>query len=98
MKTPNFFECDCRSIEHFLKFSIDYDPGMSDTTFIYVETYLRQYNNIFKRIYRAIRYIMGYKNKGSDFDTFIFKDQDIEELESLLKQFKKLKGKKKCKN
>ncbi len=97
IKTPIYFECDCRSPEHTLKFSIDYDPDFPNTSLLCVETYINQYRNFCRRFVVAIAYFFGYKSRCSDFDTFIFKDQDIEELQSLLKEFKKLKRKKNAK-
>lgn len=97
IKTPIFFECHCRSREHFLKFNIDYDEDRPDTSFICVETYIKNYNSFLKRIFVAIKYVFGFNGKDGDFDGFIFKDEDIENLESLIKQFKKLKRKRNAK-
>jgi len=93
IKTPIFFECHCKSVEHFLKFSVDYDDERPDTSFFCVETYINDYNSFLKRIFIAVKYIFGFRMKNGDFDGFIFKDQDLENLEGLIKQFKKLKRK-----
>lgn len=79
-----FFECQCSSDEHILKFIYDEEDKE-----LYTTIYLSQYRNIFKRIWVAVRYIFGYKCKFGMWDCFLFKNEDIKELSELLKKIKR---------
>ena len=83
MKT-HFFECQCYSPEHILRFI--YDEKNKE---LYTEIYLCQYRNVFKRIWVAARYIFGYKCKYGQWDCFLFKKEDIKKLQKLLKVINK---------
>ena len=72
-----YFDCKCSSPEHTLRFVYDEDD-------IYIEIYLRQYRNFFKRIWIAIKYIFGYKCQYGDWDCFILKEDDIQRMIRLL--------------
>lgn len=75
-----FFECQCTSSEHTLKFIYD-----EENKELYTEIYLGQYRNIVRRIFVAIKYVLGYKCKYGDFDCFMFKSSDVKKLQKLLK-------------
>jgi hypothetical protein len=51
---------------------------------LYTEIYLCQYRNFLKRIWIAIKYILGYKCKWGHFDCFVFKNEDVSKLQTLL--------------
>jgi len=76
-----FFECACFSSEHTLKFI--YDEKDKE---LYTSIYLCQYRNIIRRIWVAVKYVFNYKSKFGDFDCFLFKKEDIEELQKLLRR------------
>lgn len=78
-----YFECQCHSPEHTLKFVYD-----SENKELYSEIFLNQYRNFFKRSWVAIKYIFGYKCKYGHFDCFIFKNDDIVKFKNLLEKIK----------
>ena len=80
MKETEFFECDCSSDEHTLKFNYN-----GDCNEFYTSIYLNQCRNIFKRIWIAIKYIFGYKCKYGHWDCFILKEHDTNRLIDMLK-------------
>lgn len=91
---PQYFECDCHSTEHTLRFVWD----DSDNT-IYTEVFLNQYRNFFKRCWIALRYIFGYKCRYGHWDCFLLQPEDgarlkalIEKLESPQRSFEALNG------
>jgi len=83
----DYYECSCFSSEHTLKFIIDPDEKE-----LYTEIYLQQPSGFFKRIWKAIKYVFGYKCRYGHFDCFLFKDQDIADLQKLLEEYKRIKN------
>jgi len=81
MKT-HYFECQCYSDEHTLKFLID-----EEEKDLYVSIFLNQYRNIFKRIWVAIKYVFGYKCKYGHWDTWMLREEDFKRLQQLLKEY-----------
>ena len=77
--TTEFFECACHSDEHTLKFG--YDPEDNE---LYTSVFLNQYQNVFKRVWIALKYVFGYKCKYGHWDCFIMRAEDGERLKSLL--------------
>lgn len=86
MKTE-FYECQCYSDEHILRFFLDKKDG-----WLCVSTFLSQPNSFFQRIWLAIKYVFGYKCKYGHFDCFIFRDEDADRLINLLQQLKDAKN------
>ena len=74
-----YFECQCTSPEHTLRFN--YDEENNEIT---TEIRLIQYHNIFKRIWISIKYIFGYKCKYGIWDCWIMKNEDCKGLKELL--------------
>ena len=79
-----FFECACHSDEHTLKFSYDAEDHQ-----LYTSVYLNQYQNVFRRVWVAIKYVLGYRSKYGHWDCFIMQPQDAERLRSLLDRMAK---------
>lgn len=74
-----FFECECTSAYHTMKFV--YDETENE---LYTEIYIYQYKRFHQRVWAAVKYVFGFKNKCGDFDCFIFKNSDIPEFRDLL--------------
>lgn len=74
-----YYECACFSPEHTLRFV--FDPEDKE---IYTEVYLNHYQNFFKRIWIAIKYVFGYQCKYGHFDCFIMRSDDAQRLIGLL--------------
>lgn len=79
----HYFECQCYSVEHTLRFI--YDPMYNE---ICTEVFLGQHRNIFKRIWIAIKYVFGYKCRYGHFDNFMMKSEDCQKLIGLLERVK----------
>lgn len=82
----HFFTCDCSSDEHTMRFV--FDPNDSDFFEVYATFHLNTYDNIFKRIWTAIKYVFGYKSKYGQWDTWIMNRNDVERLSDLLERMK----------
>jgi len=89
MKTNNketlILICACHSFEHQIIFSVLEE----DTPEMSVNTHLITHKNVFKRIWVAIRYVFGYKSRYGEWDEFIFKLENIEDLKTYLINKKK---------
>ena len=88
-----YIECSCHLPEHTLRFTLDDDP---DWEAIFIETYLSHYFGFFKRLWYGVKYIFGYKNKYSAFDTTVLCREQIKELRELcnisLKEYENTEG------
>lgn len=78
-----FFECKCGSDEHTLRFTLDKEDKE-----IYTSVFLNHYDNIFKRLFRAIKYVFGYKCIYGHWDCWIMRDEDVQKLFDMLNDFK----------
>lgn len=47
-------------------------------------------SNIFKRIWKAIKYLFGHRSIYGDFDEFIFKPKDADKLQEVVDYLKAL--------
>jgi len=74
-----YYECQCESAEHTLRFV--YDPQDND---LYTEVQLVQYRTIFQRILVAIKYIFGYECRYGHFDCTLLKPEDCNGIKALL--------------
>ena len=82
-----YFECECHSDEHTLKFKLF--PDIEEPE-LYTSVYLRQWRPWYKRIWVAIKYIFGYKSKYGDFDCFSMKREDASKFYNLAKKYKEI--------
>lgn len=83
------FICDCENTEHQLIFS--YDENDKDDESLYVTVHLKPEQNICKRIWRAVKYIFGYRSRYGEFDEFIFNPHDADRLQSVVDYLKSTK-------
>jgi len=79
-----YFECACHSPEHRLVFTCDIGDEFSE---IWTEVYLHTYENIFKKIWTAIKYVFGYKCQWGHFDCFVLQEKDARRLRDMLDKF-----------
>ena len=90
------YECDCLSSEHMVKVTYMLDETgtkLDEDTGLYLEIHLITYKSFFQRLVASIRYLFGHKSRYGDFDSFLFKDQDVDNLLEVLQSYKKLKEK-----
>lgn len=85
------FICACNNIEHQIimrYWENDVNP------LVYASVYLSKERNVFKRIWKGLKYIFGHTSNYGDFDEFIFKSDDADTLQEVvdyLKNNKKIK-------
>lgn len=80
MKTVDeVFICKCCNTEHQLIFSY-----FTDEKEVYVSVHLIPEYKIFRRIWKAIKYIFGHRSIYGHFDEFIFKPEDADKLQSIV--------------
>ena len=76
---PSYFECQCSSDEHTLKFNIDPEDGT-----IYTSVYLNNFYPWYHRVVVAIKYIFGYKSKFGAWDCTLIRPEDNKRLVDLV--------------
>jgi hypothetical protein len=82
------FECECHSPEHRLVFTLGSYP--TDAPELWTDVYIRNYRNVFKRIWVALKYICKRSNKYGHFDGFIMHYEDTDKMQMLLDEYKRL--------
>jgi len=82
-----YFECQCYSPEHMLKFTFIPDERCPEDA-LYTSVYLRQHRSWYKRLWIAVKYIFGYKTSYGDFDCFSMKPEDADKFYNLAKKYK----------
>lgn len=81
-----YFECACNSDEHRLVFTID--EGEKDwPPEVWAGIFLCQHDNIFKRIYSAIKYVFGYKSRYGHFGCYAMKPEDAVRFQLMIEQY-----------
>lgn len=75
--------CECNDPSHQLIFRYDKDDNQ-----IYVDTILLQYNNIFKRIFLALKYIFKKDCKYEYYDGIIITKNNKQKFLNILNQIK----------
>ncbi len=78
MERKNFV-CSCHSLEHQLFFWYD-----TECKELYCEPHFITHRNFFKRLIYGLKYAFGYKTKYGNFDSMIFKDEDLIKLKNHL--------------
>jgi hypothetical protein len=66
-----FVKCMCHSPEHQMMLSFFSNGEDEQYEELYVTFHLSQYRNLLKRIWVAIRYVLGYKSQFGDWDEII---------------------------
>ena len=82
------YECQCSSSEHIITFKFD-NNSKDWPPELFGEIHLCQSNGFFKRLWHAVKFVFGYKSKYGNFDTFIFKPEDLPHLRNLFDEFEK---------
>ena len=77
------FICDCYSLEHQVIFWYD-----DEDSSLYCQPHLTTHRNFFKRLWRGLKYAFGYKSRFGDWDSVIFKDEDLNRLRNYLNKYK----------
>jgi len=86
----NYFDCQCGSAEHTLRFSLETWEDEDVSGEICVQVHLRQHYKWYQRIYMAIRYIFGYQSKYGMYDCTLLQQEEYARLRELLDRSEKL--------
>lgn len=78
-----YLECRCYSPDHTVRFVFDDDPEYPE---LYAYVLLSQ-ESLFKRIWKALKYVFGFSCRYGHFDEFILRREDCDRLISLLERF-----------
>ena len=78
-----YFECCYHSLDHTIKF--EYEEEYNELT---LSISLFQFNNFFKRIWIALKYIFNQANRYGHYDCVIINQDDKERLLSVINQLK----------
>lgn len=78
-----WIECTCTSPEHVLLLRFFTDEKEKYDHSLYVDVYL-QMPKWYKRIWRAIKYIFGYRSRYGDFTEIVYDIERVKELKAFL--------------
>lgn len=81
MKDNLILICNCHSFEHMAIFYKDEETGL-----LYVSISLKTYDKFFKRLWVGLKYAFGYKSRFGEWDEFLFKEKDEQQLLEFLKK------------
>lgn len=81
MSKSDFFECDCHSDEHTLRFMYDEEGNL-----FYCHIFLDVQATFFKRALAAIKYAFGYKCKYGHFGEWIIQRDDAKRMIQMLEK------------
>ena len=74
------FECDCHDLSH--TFRISYDKEFDE---VILETHLYQYNGFLRRIWLAIKYILGIESKCGHYDCIMLSGNRLAKFQRYIK-------------
>lgn len=81
-----YFECQCFSTEHVLRFIFAVDEKAGDPE-VYTEVFLNPWEPWYKRVWKAVKYIFGYKCRYGHWDCTNLKPKDVVRLRKLCQEF-----------
>ena len=87
MDKPEYFECRCSTPEHTLRFWFDDDE---EFPCVYASVFLDN-DPWHKRVWRGIKYILGYKCRYGHFNEFLLRPEDADRLIAILEALKNAK-------
>ena len=74
-----FFECQCGSDEHTLRFVYD-----KENNEFYLSIFLDNYRPWWKRLGLSIKYLFGYKSRYGHFGEWLMEQEDASRLSIML--------------
>lgn len=87
-KEERILVCDCSSVEHqlvFMWFPNDEDNIDGDYPTVYVSAHLFAFQNSFaRRLWRGIKYILGYKCKYGQWDEVCLSNRHADKLQEIV--------------
>jgi hypothetical protein len=77
----HYFECKCNSDEHTFKFEYFSSDGE-----LYLSVFLNDWEPWYKRVWKAVKYVFGYKCKYGHWDTTVLDTDTTTRLKVLLER------------
>lgn len=77
-----FIRCDCHCPEHQAIITTDADEGL-----LFLEFHLTTWQNIFRRLWVAARYVFGYKCRYGTWDELVMGREQVAGLRDYLEKF-----------
>ncbi len=87
MEKELFVRCICGSLDHQLVMSWDPSEDEPQWQMLYIEIYLVSYQSFFQRLWRAVRYVFGYKCRYGNWDEMLVSPAKAVEMRQLLDKF-----------
>ena len=87
------FDCMCTSAEHCLHIRYFDDEKEVDDHQLYIVVYLQK-TKWYKRIWRGLKYIFGYRSRYGDFTEIIYDVEKVKELKKFFNDYLKVSPKK----
>jgi len=78
-RVVHYIECSCTDSEHTIRLTRYKDDEWDQ--WVYVSYYMGNHDNIFKRVWTAIKYVFGYKSRYGDFGETLI---DVEEAQKIV--------------
>lgn len=79
MDKPELFICECYNTEHQIILHYDEEDNIT-----YFTIHLTTWRNPFKRFWKAMKYVFGYRCRYGDFDEFILNPRDVKRFKEHL--------------
>lgn len=76
--------CSCGYSDHAVEFSYFRDEELPE---LYLAFHLVSYDNVFRRVWRAIQYIFGHKSRYGNWDTVLLRQWDAGLVATFLSEF-----------
>lgn len=76
---PTLITCACQSPEHIMLADFDEDNNL-----VFLSVHLCPERNIFKRIWKAIKYIFGHICIYGTFDEFVIDNSNVNEFKEIV--------------
>lgn len=89
MDDPEYFECQCSTPEHTLRFWFD---GDEEYPCVYASVFLDE-PPLHRRLWLALKYVLGYKSRYGHFAEFMLRPEDADRMIGMLGALKRAKAK-----
>ena len=81
-----FVLCECASPEHQVILSSIFEDE-PEYQMVFISFHLVTYRNIFRRVWRSVRYIFGYRSRYGDWDEIMINKKTAKEIRDYLDRF-----------
>lgn len=86
----HYVECQCSCSDHVIRFV--YSQTIAEPLYepdLFLEVQLSQFNNVFRRIWIAVKYICGVKNNCGNWGETLIGIEQADQIIKLMEKYKK---------